>query len=158
MLRSLTLLVYEHPLFFRLRLEFFTIFPFLHQAMEAGRILQSCIHLLSLLLHSFSSCFCLKSFVQHCSCFRQLVSLLVAFGNELSQVASSFLFPSLCGVPSRVPLPPGCLFSPVHVILPQFFIHTSASPALGLIPSFSPFRNPSIVPLLSTWTLMGPLS
>ena len=35
----------------------------------------------------------------------------------------------------------------------QIFIHKSASPALGLMHLLSPLRNPSILPLLSTWTL-----
>ena len=36
----------QNPLFFRLGPELFTVLPFLYQAVEAGRILQCCIHLL----------------------------------------------------------------------------------------------------------------
>ena len=52
MLHSFTPLVDKTPLFVRLGLEFFTIFPFLNQTMEAGRILQGYILFLSL---SFAS-------------------------------------------------------------------------------------------------------
>ena len=38
--------IHENPLFFRLRLEFFTILPFLHHTVKAGCTLQSCAHLL----------------------------------------------------------------------------------------------------------------
>ena len=49
-------------------------------------------------------------------------------------------------------------FLPVDVILPNFFNHKSASLARGLnTPSYL-FVAPSIIPLLSTWTLMGPLT
>ena len=74
---------------------------------------------LPLLLHSLSSRFCHKCFIHHCSCFCQLINLFITFGDETSQIASFFLFLSSCGVPSRVVLPPRCLFLPDHVVLPQ---------------------------------------
>ena len=40
----------------------------------------------------------------------------------------------------------------------QILIHKSASSALGLMHSFFPFCNPSIIPLLSTCTQTGPIT
>ena len=85
MLRSLTLLVNESPHFFRLRLEFFTILPFLHQAVKAA-------YTSSLLPHSFCSRFCHEPFVQHCSCFCQLISLFIVFGDEPFKFRRLFFF------------------------------------------------------------------
>ena len=92
MLHSLPPLVNETPLFLRFGLDFSTIFPFLHHAMEAGCIVQGYMHLLSLLLRSFSSRFCPKAFIQHCSCLCQLISLLISFRDEPFNFCHLFFF------------------------------------------------------------------
>ena len=66
----------------------FTVLPLFYKAVEAGRILQCCIHLFSFLLHGFCSCF----FVQHCSCFCQLISLLIAFADKPLKRLYMFMF------------------------------------------------------------------
>ena len=48
---------------------FFTVFPFLHQAMQAGCILPSCVHFFSLLLNRACSGLCHKSFIPHRAIF-----------------------------------------------------------------------------------------
>ena len=53
MLHIIGFLFHENTLFLRLWPELFTVFPLLYQAVEAGRILQCCIHLLSFLLQCF---------------------------------------------------------------------------------------------------------
>ena len=59
--RFLSFLVHNSQLFFRLRLKLITVLPIFHQAVKAGCILQSCIHLCSLLLDCLcSSVKCLK--------------------------------------------------------------------------------------------------
>ena len=92
MLHTPNPLVNETPLFFWLRLELFTIFPFLHQTVEASRMLQSYIHLLSLLLHCISSRFCQKAFIHQYSCFCRLISLLITFGDEPLKLRHLFFF------------------------------------------------------------------
>ena len=59
--RFLSFLVHNSQLFFRLRLELITVLPTFHQAVKASCMLQSCIHLCSLLLDCLcSSIKCLK--------------------------------------------------------------------------------------------------
>ena len=104
--------------------------------------------------HSYHcSCFRHKFCVQHCSCFFQLISLLIAFGDKPLKLRHVLL--SSCGAPSHALLLPKCLLPRDNAVFPNFF-HKSASPALGFIHLLSPFRNQSIIPLLSTWTLIGP--
>ena len=76
-------LVHENSLLFGLRLEFFTVFPSLHQTVKAGCILHGCVHLLSLLLNSTCSCLYHKSFTQHRSFLCQLICFLTALSDEL---------------------------------------------------------------------------
>ena len=155
MLRFLSLnFVNETPLFFRFWLELFTVLPLFYQAVEAGRNLQSCTHLLSFLLHSFCFRIHLKSFVQHVPCFSQLISLLIASSDKLPNMRHicHFLF---CAVCLHMLHFHQNVFLPDHVILPTCF-HNSASPAFGLMHVLPPLLNPSIIPLMSTWTLTGP--
>ena len=80
----LSFLVHKSQLFFLLRLEFFTVFPFLHQTVKAGCILQGCIHFCSFPLDPFRSCMCHKSFIQHRSSLCQLICFLIALSDEFS--------------------------------------------------------------------------
>ena len=118
MLRSLTLLVNENPLFFRFRLEFFTIFPFLKQWKLAA--------------------YCKATYTSSLSCC--IASVLASAINPSSSIAPAFANSSAISLPSvtnlsycvicsfsffvrcafQVPLPPRCLFLPVHAILPQY--------------------------------------
>ena len=88
----LSFLVHGSPLFFWLWLELSTIRPFFHQAAKARCGLQGCISLLSFLQHSFCSCFRHRSFIQDCSCFCQLIRLLVAFDDKIFKVRHILMF------------------------------------------------------------------
>ena len=94
--------------------------PFFYQAVEAGRVLQSCVQLLPFLLHSFRSCFCHKPCVQQRSFFCQLIGLLIAFGDELLKNATYLSFPSSYDVLSHVALPPKCPFCQIMQFFPNF--------------------------------------
>ena len=81
-----------------------------HRSLEAGRILQGCVYLLSFLLQSFRSCFRHKPFVQQCSLFCQLIGLLIAFCDELLSNCDIFSFSFFvrcaftCSTSTKIPL------------------------------------------------------
>ena len=103
MLHSFTPLVDKTPLFFLLWLKLFTVLPLFFQAVKAGCMLQSYVHFLS-----SAPVFC------------QLISLLIAFGDERFKCCHLFFFflRTVCLQP--VPLSPRCLFfTNCPVILPK---------------------------------------
>ena len=93
-------LIHEYPFFFWLRLELFTIFPFLHQAVKACRTLQGCIHF----FFSLSCCtvFALTSAINPSSntapAFANSSALSLPSATNFSNCDTSFLS-FLCGAP-----------------------------------------------------------
>ena len=90
-----------------------------------------------------------------------IVAALTSVINPSSSITPAFVISSAFSFPSVTNLFNFCHFFffflravCLHIChscdSSQFFIHKSASPGLDLAHSFSPFHNPSIIPLLST--------
>ena len=71
------------PLLFWFGPKFLTIFPFFHQTVKAGCILQWCTHLFSFLLGCVCSCLRQKSSIQHRSLVCSFIRFLIAFSDKL---------------------------------------------------------------------------
>ena len=97
MLRFLSFLVHENRPFLWLRLELFTVLPFLHQTVKAGCILQGCEHFFSHLLDCLCPHFRHKTYIPHCSCLCQLTSFVVALCDKLLKFATVLSY-LLCAV------------------------------------------------------------
>ena len=159
MFRVFSFLIHKNPLFFWLRFELFTIFPFFHQAVKAACVLQGCTHFFSLLLHCLCSRFRHKSFVQHCSCFCQLIRLLVAFSDKLLKcdisflsffvrcaltcslhfnryLSSAFSFPSV--TTSQIVTSPSCLLCAVRLDMLHFQKICRENKVVKLFPNLDP--------------------
>ena len=130
-------LVHTSRFFFWLRLEFLVL-QFLHQAVNACGVLQGCIHFLHLavprILHPPSHLL---------SPIRRPFPLLSM--TNFSQFDISFLSTST-------------MYFVVNWWNSQILIHNPASTALGSIQFLSPLHCPSVIPLLLTCTLMGPIT
>ena len=101
------------------------------------------------------SCYRHKPFVQHCS-FCQLIRFLVAFGDKLLKVRQILLIFLRCALTCSTSTT--ILLAAKRCNSSQILIHKSASPALGLMHYVSPLLSPSIIPFLSTCTLIGPIT